>query len=622
MVRGGLRWCFAIGALVGMLFLAHPNAANAFSPLTITLTTSRSAGFTDDPVTLTATVAPVVADLQIDFYDQGGGYGASGFTDASGVAQATFVGSSYGATVGAHEYLAFHGQDATFDNTSSNLIEVDFSKHPGSVSATVSDNLGKPEFHPVDDLTLNVRTSTPTCDGGFSITELQDGAPVGPTWTGMNLQVNEVNGVPLCGLGVRIGHFAAGIHHFQISYSGSAVNEDAQTVFDVPIVLLATSIDLQVDSNPLEVGSTTAVRAHISVADPTYSDTVNGSTMELYEGSTLVETGTIGDPFHENYFFVDFPISYTAVGTHVLHAVYPGFGSAAPSISPTLTITVVPNTVRIGEVGLGASSFYPIVDGYHDTVAVEGNTGEAMSIAITITNAKGQVVRHMSTSVSNASGYSLNWDGRADAGPMVPSGTWTLGSLTNGAIVPAGVYHVSQVLTDDLGASVKVTTPVTVSLKYLHWYTGSKTLYGNQYSAKGGNAGTETSSSTYSRGMRITLPSGTPGRFAALGYQFVLPSATTYSSLTFSLLGSGSQAPEMGLQDFYAGNWPTGSSWIIDYFSLGPVAKKAGWTHYTFDGTHYRSGHVVRGVVVGANWLSGHYDIAKVELTYRYSILK
>jgi hypothetical protein len=301
-------------------------------------------------------------------------------------------------------------------------------------------------------------------------------------------------------------------------------------------------------------------------------------------------------------------VNFGSSGTHELLATWGGSTNALPSTSATLALTVSPNVVHAAGLGLGASTFYPVVDGYGDTVAIWGTLGERASVAITIMNPSTRtVVRRLSVARRDAGDYSLTWDGRTAAG----------------ALLPAGSYLVKQVVTDTLGASMSATSDVALSPKKLYWYSGSQTRYANQYSVKGSNGGTIAPTTTFYRGMRITLPLGTPGRWAALGYQFTLPSATTYSSISFWVLGKGTHTATIGLHDRRLGTWASGSAWIIDYFSpLAPVPKAYGWTHVAGDSTYNRINRTVRGIVLADNWSSGRYDIAKVKLSYRYAILK
>ncbi|HLY12730.1 MAG TPA: hypothetical protein VKR24_00140, partial [Candidatus Limnocylindrales bacterium] len=161
----------------------------------------------------------------------------------------------------------------------------------------------------------------------------------------------------------------------------------------------------------------------------------------------------------------------------------------------------------------------------------------------------------------------------------------------------------------------------SVSMKKLVWYTGTTVLAGAHITARGGSGGSITTSPVYAGGVRLTLPNLIGGEYNAVGYQFTLPNATRYSGLSFGLLGSGSEAVDMGLQDSQLGNWPSGSTWIVDYFSpIKEVSTSYRWTTLTGNITYNRIGRTVRGLVLMT--AGGHYDVAKVELTYRYALLQ
>jgi len=87
------------------------------------------------------------------------------------------------------------------------------------------------------------------------------------------------------------------------------------------------------------------------------------------------------------------------------------------------------------------------------------------------------------------------------------------------------------------------------------------------------------------------------------------------------VLGSGSEQVQEALQDSQLGNWPSGSSWVIDYFYPAKVVPSSyGWTTLTGNINYNRLGRTVRGIVLNTGY--GHYDVAKVELKYRYALLQ
>ena len=105
MVRGGSRWSVAIGALVGLLFLL-PRVAHASTPVSLTLVASPTSAFIEQPVTLTLTTSPVVAGLPITFSDADSSFTYNGLvTDESGSAVITVTGTTYGFSIGEHDFV-------------------------------------------------------------------------------------------------------------------------------------------------------------------------------------------------------------------------------------------------------------------------------------------------------------------------------------------------------------------------------------------------------------------------------------------------------------------------------------------------------------------------------------
>ncbi len=370
---------------------------------------------------------------------------------------------------------------------------------------------------------------------------------------------------------------ALGTSEFQALYYNSPLNDDAASaILDVPVTLLATNTTLVASANPVEAGQTTTLTATIS--SPGACCYVEGTgAITFYDGTTSL--GTIALTGGSTGSTAVLPVRFKTPGLHVLTASWGGTAIGSPSTSLPVELTVTPNQVDASGVGVGASTFYPVVDGYGDQLVIQGTLGETATVDITISNATtGDVERAFELPDRGAGYYNVNWDGMAlSTAPTGANGRSR--SAPGPTMVPAGLYHVTQVITDDLGARMTVTSNVTVSLKKLAWYTGSTTYNGNHLTAKGGNQGTDSGSPTYAGGERVTMLQGTPGFYNALGYQFTLPSAVEYSAISFSVLGSGTNHPQIGLQNRQLGTWAAGKPWVIDYFSpLSAISTKYAWS--------------------------------------------
>ena len=451
----------------------------------------------------------------------------------------------------------------------------------------------------------------------MAVYQLIDGLEGGPVRYGAAHPVQDRDGGTGCGFDANFGEEPVGTSQFLAVLAGDPTNAFAQSaIIDIPITLIPTQTHLDIAPNPIEAGLPTQLMAGV-FETPGLPINQTVGTVTFFDGSTQI--GAV--PIASNQYQATLSASFAAVGVHQVTAVWSGSTTTYPSTSSLAAVTVLPNSVDATGLGVSSSTFYPIVDGYGDTVNIVGSLGESASVAISITNSKGEQVRSFKVpALGAASSYSVTWDGHGGGPGTTRAAVWGRPTL---ALVPAGVYHVTQVVTDDLGARFTVTTPVTVSDKTLHWYTSSKTLYGNQFTARGGTTGSITSTSSYYRGERITILGGPPSGFAALGYQFTLPSAVEYSSLSFSVLGSGTHGVYIGMQNHYLGNWPAGSSWVVDYFSpLATVSRSYGWTRLIGDASANRIGHTVRGIVLATGWSGAYYNVAEVKLTYRYALLK
>ena len=612
MIRGGTRWSIAIGALLGLSLLL-PAATLASTPLSLNLVVTPTTAFTDQDVTFTATASPAVASLPITFTVINSGYSNLGYTDSDGVASVTIHGDS--------EYLLFTWSvvatfpgDGTYAAATSNSVPVTFIQHPASVTISVGNPW--PDDGPVNTIdfpTVHARLTADVCEGEIDVTESQGGSQVGPGWSGQARLVANEDGSLSCGADVRLPQQPVGTYDLQVSSGGTLHNESAVSpVIQLPITLVQTNTALTVSSNPVEAGTTISLTATVST--PKGYGFISGGTVTFMDGATTLGSAPLSS---DGSLRASLNASFVTVGTHDVTATWSGSATASPSTSPPVPVVVSTDVVDASGLGVTATTFYPEVDGYGDTVGIRGTLGEMASVAVTITQVStGKVVRRFDVPTQSAGPYLVSWDGRTTSWPgyrHLPG--------SGGTIVPAGTYRVTQVVTDGLGMHLTVTSTVTVSLKRLYWYSGSQTLYANQYKAKGTSGSTITTSSTYYRGMRLNVGLG-PGLYAALGYQFTLPSAASYASISFYLLGSGNLSPMIGLQNRQLGTWPAGAAWDIGDFSLASVSSRYVWSHVTGDGVYNRIGQTVRGMVLGIDAPFDHYDISQVKLTYRYALLK
>jgi hypothetical protein len=271
------------------------------------------------------------------------------------------------------------------------------------------------------------------------------------------------------------------------------------------------------------------------------------------------------------------------VGVRRFIATYSGDVSYAPGASTAYSLNIVADAVDATGVGIEYSRFYPVRDGYRDTVAIKGSRAEPISVAIRVYNSGGSVVR--SASVTRGTGaYSYRWNGRN----------------SSGSIRAAGTYKVVQTLTDDFGTKKAVTSYVILSKKKLVTYTKDVTKLGSSLTAKGKSGTGSVSVSTSAGYAKLYAGSG----YALAGWEFRIPAATVYKSVSFRVYATArlsAPATQIGMQNFTTCARTTGA-WYDSCFArwagVGNSTGSLAW--YKTSGTSsssYRSGRYVRGMV-------------------------
>jgi hypothetical protein len=286
-----------------------------------------------------------------------------------------------------------------------------------------------------------------------------------------------------------------------------------------------------------------------------------------------------------------------------------------------LARTVVANTVNASGVGRSHSTFYPSRDNWIDTVAIRGTRNERISVSIKVYSPSGRRVR-TKTYAAGTGAYSYAWNGRTSTGKLLA----------------AGKYKIVQVLTDAYGARKTYTAYVNLSRKRMTWY--SRTLAvaaGPRHFSVPGDSSIQSQFSTSSKSP-LVLSNPTTGalKWLAVGYQFTLPSATTYTSLSFQVQGSWTDAttpvtrPKIGLVPWSGGDWGKAMySGVRPRVAMGTSAASY-YAHTITNLTGVRSGRYVRAVIdsyeptTGSGYAAGpfRYSITAVRLVVKYGILR
>ena len=435
-------------------------------------------------------------------------------------------------------------------------------------------------------------TPAPSGDPGFipAVLLAVDGGPSSP-WP---LQPDGSATVDLA--------IAAGAHSVTASFGGIGLFGPS-TSSVVPIsVGNATATTLSADLNPVQttqqVTLTAIVGGKTGAAGTSAPPTAGNLTIRDATTATVLGTKVVGPG--DTTLVVKTSL---ALGSHDLVAEYAGSGVFRSSQAGLAETVVLDQAVDAVSLGVSAATFYPVKDGYKDTVAIRGTLHEPATVTIRIYSvATGKIVRLVSLGTKSA-GYAWAWNGRTAAGTLVA----------------AGKYRVTQTLVDTGSNTLKATAYTTISLKKLYWYTGSKTLYGSQFAIHGdpGDGSISTSSSSYYHGVRISSGHS----WVALSYAFSVPSATVYGNVTYKVLGRSPNGRKA-----VSGIWNPGYGsyvYVENYDAARLIGPSYAWYGTTAALATHRGGGYVRGLVF-AQYAGGvvTFDVAKVSVSYRYALLK
>jgi hypothetical protein len=284
-------------------------------------------------------------------------------------------------------------------------------------------------------------------------------------------------------------------------------------------------------------------------------------------------------------------VTWATPGLKSVQVSYAGDASFAPSGTASAAPQVVANTARATGLGVAETTFYPLVDGWRDTVTVRGTRREPLSVSISVKNASGTVVRTFTARTASGP-YAWAWNGRT----------------SSGTALPAGVYTITQTLTDPYGTHPRAvkTAKVTLSLRRISWSTVTVTARPGprcfQFTSGDGVG-------AYSCGSAGALAlTGSDGHWPGVGYQFTLPTGIGYRSIRVEVLGAFSGGrPTVGLHV-----WSLGTTWGQLYrpgwrrTAISPTAKT--WSGVTFTSPDaYISGRSVRVYMDGGGRLGGPF---------------
>ena len=471
------------------------------------------------------------------------------------------------------------------------------------------DGRTKPDISGPDQVSSATYGSTPTCDEGHGFWGTSASAPHvagaaalakgrSPSLTVGSLQAYlETNALDL-GVPGDDPIYGSGMLHLPALVAPTPVPTPTPTPTPTPVPTPTprptTTVSLAANPPAAVAGETlVTLTATLSAATATGAVTFRDVTSPTPQTLGTVAVADSGAAVQ---------VRLAGAGTHVVDAVYGGDAVYAPATSNVVTIAVSPDVVvSASGVGVSAATFYPYRDGYRDTVMLRGTLLEPAAVAMKIYSPTGRLVRSLSVPLKTGA-YSVAWNGRT----------------SSGTLVAAGRYKVVQTITDVPRHRKAVTSYTTISSKRLYWSSHTITLYGAQYTMYGdpGSGSVSRSGSAYEKGVRLTSGDS----WAGVRYTFALRSAVVYKPLAFKVLGRSPNG-----QKAYEGLWnrTLGSAAYTSSYDRREIGPRYTWYSLAGDPTTHRSGRTTYGAVyVESAGVSRIFDIAKVQLTYRYAVLR
>ena len=395
-----------------------------------------------------------------------------------------------------------------------------------------------------------------------------------------------------------VSGLADGTHTYEARFAGDTMLASASAATSVVIGLQWSAMHLSFSPNPVLTTAEAIASINLmtsrrgsSSAVPLPPPTGTLTLKRVSTGAVIGSVAVSGDGVHT------IPLPAYPAGTVGFVAEYSGDANYSAATSNTADLVVQADVVEASGVTVGYTSFYPVTDGYRDTLPIKGVRNEVASVAIRVYNASNKIMKSYSLGLTSGA-YSVSWNGRT----------------SSGSLLPAGTYRVVQTLTDTAGVNLVVTRSVSLSWKKIYYYTKTLTKLGSSYSSVGTSGGGKVTK--YSDGsIRLYGGSG----WAGTGWQFALPSAAAYKSISLGVYGStGVPLGYLGAQNFTICSYS--STWDIGCFDRWTALRSStGWASRSVSTSANRHGTAVR-LAVSQN--GGSSRVYRVRLIVTYGLLK
>src|SRR5690242_8310584 len=207
----------------------------------------------------------------------------------------------------------------------------------------------------------------------------------------------------------------------------------------------ASTLTLLLPSEVPEAHSTFNVAARVDNAPVDDGGTMTFSLDGVaIDGCVAVDVGDDNRGFCQNLSLEE--------GQYTIKAEYSGTATIDPSNAET-TLTIGPDLVHAAAFYQYAT-FYPVSDGYRDSVILSGERYEPSTATVRIYSPEGTLIKTVAFAQA-ATPFGFAWNGR----------------FNSGALRAAGKYKVTWTLVDAFGTTAIATAYVYLSHKKLIWHT-------------------------------------------------------------------------------------------------------------------------------------------------------
>jgi hypothetical protein len=450
----------------------------AQAPSTTTLTSTPNPSVFGEPVTFTATVAPVPPGTTtptgtVAFME---GTATLGTGAVGNNGQASFTTSLL--SVGMHTVTAVYGGDSQFAGSSSQPVV-----QTVGMASTTTTLSSAPNPSVFGEPVVFTATVTPVSPGAGSptgtVSFMEGTATLGTGAVGSNGQASFTTSALSVGT-----HIVIAVYSGDANFTTSSSTADTQTVN-----MAATTTTLTSAPNPSVFGQPVLFTATVSPVAPG-AGTPTGSVMFM-EGAATLGSGTVGSNGQAT-----FTTAALAVGTHTVTAVYSGDGNFTTSTSAadtqtvnmaatTTALTSSPNPSVFGEPVLFTATVTPVAPGAGSPTGTVTFMEGATTLGSATLNSGGQasfststlaVGTHMVTAVySGDSSFITSTSAVATQTVNKAATTTTLTSTPNPSVFGQPVQFTATVTVPEPGAG----TPTgTVSFMEGTTTLGTATLNG------------------------------------------------------------------------------------------------------------------------------------------------